>query len=168
MPSLPEGLQGLFHYALADGRLLGSEDPGLHPRARELVTTMVQHYGVRVLMTLTAEPTDYGLPGLCQYHRPLSPRRIPSADDVRPLVALVLRHVQRGEPVWCHCRHGLDRTGSVLGCSLVALGVPPARAIADVTAAFPPARRTPRLLALWEPYAALIRAFPRSAGRPPG
>jgi protein-tyrosine phosphatase len=152
-------LNGFFFYRLQDGRLIGSENPCCYPHVTVLVADIVRLFGVRVMVTLTAEFTDFGLPGLRQYHRPLPSPGVPAIAQVREVVELVLQHLRRGEPAWCHCQRGTDRTGCVLGCCLVAQGVPPEVAIRQVTDAFPPGRRTPRLLALWEPYAQIIWEF---------
>lgn len=159
MTSYTANSGGLFFYRLYGGLLIGSESPCLYSQARCIVAEMVRRFSICAMVTLTEEFTDFRLPGLRQYHRPLASPGVPSVERVREVVELVRPHLQQGEPVWCHCQRGTDRTGCVLGCCLVAQGVPPEDAIRQITAAFPPARRTPRLLALWEPYAQLIRVF---------
>jgi protein-tyrosine phosphatase len=52
------------------------------------------------------------------------PPRDPQAEEslIRPAVSAVLGVLERGEGVIAHCVGGTGRTGTVLGCTLVALG----------------------------------------------
>jgi len=149
----------LFFYPVHGNLLLGSENPCLHPRPGELVQALTERFHIRCMITLTPQFEDFDITGLAQYHRPLTDAGVPSPDQVRPMVEIVTTHIERSQPVWCHCQRGLDRTGCVLGCSLTSLGHCPDTVIQKIVECFPPGRRTPELLRLWAPYADLIRSF---------
>jgi protein-tyrosine phosphatase len=61
-----------------------------------------------------------GLEDLIHAHPPRDPQAEESS--IRQTVSAILSVLERGEGVIAHCVGGTGRTGTVLGCSLVALG----------------------------------------------
>ena len=156
-------LNGFFHYAILDGRVIGSEDPMLCGRARQVVEHLVEREGMRVAITLTEQMHQWHRPDLVQYHVPII--GVPERQTLVQVVALITEHLGRGERVWVHCRRGLDRTGCVLGCLLVSTGMEPAEAIEQVATHFPPLWRHAQTAGWWDAYAGRIRGFAAEKSR---
>jgi hypothetical protein len=55
-------------------------------------------------------------------------------DKIQVVVVSILAALRRGEGVVVHCAGGTGRTGTVIGATLIALGVPVAEAIAQLQA----------------------------------
>lgn len=119
-----------FHWVLT-GRLAGSGRPGLLGSPEEHLRFLAS-CGFRLVVTLTEEPlqpaaADFGLRGL---HFPIPDMGIPTPRAAVELCGQVTAAIARGETVLLHCKAGLGRTGTMLGCCLVALGFSPAEALA--------------------------------------
>ena len=144
-----------FSYELLEGRLIGSEHPAACGTPSVRIAQRVNE--TTALLTLTRQFTRYEVPGLVQHHVPMGD--VPERWQVAEAVGLVESHLNRGERAWVHCQKGLDRTGCVIGAVLVRTGLHPDKAIAMLLEHFPSQRRTPHMLALWRPFADLIRTF---------
>jgi hypothetical protein len=154
MDGLPDGF---FCYEILDGRVIGSEDPTLCGRPRQVVQDLVARHGVRAAITLTEQMNAWRNPDLVQYHVPMV--GVPERQALVQAVARIVEHLDRGQRVWVHCRRGLDRTGCVLGCLLVSTGIEPAQAVERVTSHFPPMWQHARRAGWWDAYVDRIRAF---------
>jgi protein-tyrosine phosphatase len=148
---------GFFCYGVLDGRVIGSEDPTLCGRPRQVVQDLVERQGVRVAITLTEQMDHWQRPDLVQYHVPII--GVPEQHQLVQVVALIAGHLSRGQRVWVHCRRGLDRAGCVLGCLLVSTGMEPTKAIELVASQFPPLWRHAQTAGWWDAYVERIRAF---------
>jgi hypothetical protein len=157
-------LERFYHYTFLDNSLIGSEHPAIFGNARPILDHFVGKLGIRALITLTPGFQDFRYPNLTQYHIPI--HDMPSVDQVSQAIEVIRQHHSRKEPVWVHCQHGLDRTGCVIGSYLASLGQPPGEVIAELYGKFPERRRNSRMIALWEPYEAMIRSF-RAVGDAP-
>ncbi len=156
---LPEPLRNFYFYQMDGGQLTGSENPSQYPNAVEIVRAVVECCHIRAMVSLVPDFTDYGIAEIIQYHHPLPNNRIPTRSEVIDIVNIIRPHRRRGEHVWCHCQRGTDRTGCVLGGVLADSGLPVNDVVRQLTSHFPAGRRTPQLLALWEPYEEIIRSL---------
>ncbi len=152
-------LNTFYLYQLDEGRLIGSENPCLYPNPAQIAAEVVRAFQVRAIVSLVPDSMDFGTPEVTHYHHPLPNNGVPTICQVRDVIATITPHLQKGQVVWCHCQQGIDRTGCVLGGILAGKGMPADSIIQQVTARFPVARQSPRLLALWKPYADIIRAL---------
>jgi protein-tyrosine phosphatase len=82
----------------------------------------------------------------------------PSAEAVDALLAAVLDGVRSGRHTVIHCRAGLGRTGTVVACCLVRLGLEAKRAIEEVRRIRPRTVETPEQVAFVERYAGWVQA----------
>ena len=123
-------------YWVEPGVLLAGEYPGDwdEEAARAKLRGLLEA-GVRTFVDLTEpdelEPYDTLLYdeaarlGLSvQYHRrPVRDLDVPSTPAMRRTLAIVSAAVSEGAPVYVHCRGGIGRTGTVVGCWLVDQGL---------------------------------------------
>lgn len=113
--------------------------------------------GAVVSLVEAHEYPAWGLPGEAGYHQALAARGVrllslPVPDLGTPVPAqrlawrsLVLhlaKAVRAGEPVVAHALGGLGRTGMLVACVLVELGLSPSQAVRDTRAARPGAIQT--------------------------
>jgi protein-tyrosine phosphatase len=116
-------------YWVEPGRLLAGpypEDPA------ELVTA-----GIAATVDLTESGegwTDYwsGQPALEHHRIGLQDFAPPSEADMRRVLATVDELLERGVPVYVHCRGGRGRTGCVVACYLIEGGAAPSAALETV------------------------------------
>jgi protein-tyrosine phosphatase len=81
--------------------------------------------GIDVVVDLTEEGEllPYELPaGVRHIRRPVEDFGCPTSDDLRETLDAIDRELGRGSRVYLHCRGGIGRTGTVLGCWLVRRG----------------------------------------------
>lgn len=153
-------LERLYHYDFLDGRLIGSENPDLPGRARQIAERLARERGVRLVISLTPMRPSLAVDGLRHVHLPMP--GVPHRDDVVRAVALIAEGLESGA-VWVHCQQGIDRTGCVLGSYLASTGWGCDRVVEELFSRFPAARRQPVMRELWKPYVELIRSFAPAA-----
>ncbi len=91
--------------------------------------------GVDVLISLTEEPPprrDIDEAGLMLVHVPVIDMTAPSAEDLEKCVMTILKSHQSGLGVAVHCGAGLGRTGVILACYYVQMGMKPGEAMRKV------------------------------------
>jgi protein-tyrosine phosphatase len=117
-------------YWVTPGKLLGGEYPGgeteaeTQRRLRELALAGVDCF---VNLTRPGELPAYStaLPtGAWYFHLPILDHGLPVDQDyMRQILAVVGSALDAGRCVYVHCRMGIGRTGTVLGCQLVEQGL---------------------------------------------
>lgn len=130
-------------YWVTPGRLLGGEYPGgdtaheTRQRLRELAAAGVDCY---VNLTRPGElpPYDTALPaGTLYFHLPILDHGLPvDPDFMRQIQTVVAAALDAGRCVYVHCRMGIGRTGTVLGCRLVEEGRSGAAALEELNRAW--------------------------------
>jgi atypical dual specificity phosphatase len=90
--------------------------------------------GIRLVVTLTEDPLDpspedYGFRSL---HLPTPDMGAPEPAAALAVCREIALSISRGEPAVLHCKAGLGRTGTLLACTLVALGHTAEQAVAAV------------------------------------
>ena len=117
------GIPANTYWAVADRVLAGP-----HPEFVEGGLPRLLDVGVRRFVDLTARGESYESdlreldPGARYVNRPIDDLGVPSEDEMRE----ILRELRPagGEVVYVHCRYGLGRTGTAVGCLLVEEGTP--------------------------------------------
>jgi atypical dual specificity phosphatase len=106
------------------GKLAGSGQPGLlAPIEDDMVFVREQGFGFVVTLTenpLRPDAETFGMRGL---HFPIDDMGIATPREVDRVCSEIIHALECDETVLVHCRAGLGRTGMVLGCCLVALGM---------------------------------------------
>lgn len=155
MNSEPAVLNKFFFYQVGNSQLIGSENPFVYPKSDELLSAMIEHLRISVLVSLAPVAECVSL-SIIHYQYVLPNDRVPTIDEVRPIISALLAHIRRGEVVWCHCQRGLDRTGCILGGLLTHCGFSAEEATRKLLSQFPHSRQSSKMKDLWKPYAQLI------------
>jgi protein-tyrosine phosphatase len=103
---------------LGIGRFIDLTESGEHSPYAPMLEWLAAERDVDVDHTRMAIP-DFG---------------VPAPSRMRAILDLLDADLERGTPVYLHCRGGAGRTGTVVGCYLVERGEPPERALADIAA----------------------------------
>jgi protein-tyrosine phosphatase len=145
VPPLPNS------YWVIPGKLLGGEYPGgdteeaTQKRLRELALAGVDCY---VNLTRPGELTPYNtaLPaGTWYYHLPILDHGLPvDPDFMRQIQTVVAAALEARRCVYVHCRMGIGRTGTVLGCRLVEEGLSGPAALDELNRAWQQCARAGR------------------------
>ena len=145
VPPLPNS------YWVAPGKLLGGEYPGgeteedTQRRLRELALAGVDCF---VNLTRPGElpPYNTALPtGTWYFHLPILDHGLPvDPDFMRQIQSVVGSALAAGRCVYVHCRMGIGRTGTVLGCWLVEEGLSGEAALDELNRAWQQCERSRR------------------------
>jgi atypical dual specificity phosphatase len=108
---------------LEAGRLGGVPMPGVVKSIDEDLA-LLKTVGVRVVISLNEEAPVAAIEdaGFVCVHRPFPDRGPPTLEVAVELCRMIADHVAAGVPVAVHCRAGLGRTGTILGCYLISRG----------------------------------------------
>jgi protein-tyrosine phosphatase len=138
-------------YWVTPGKLLGGEYPGgdteadTQRRLRELALAGVDCF---VNLTRPGELPAYhtALPAGAQYfHLPIPDHGLPvDRDFMRQIQSVVGSALDAGRCVYVHCRMGIGRTGTVLGCRLVEEGLSGEAALDELNRAWQQCGRSRR------------------------
>lgn len=122
-----------FSYVIP-GKLAGMAKPG---SVDDLATDLKQLLadGIGAVVSFTERPLDEALVrehGMDYLHLPVPDFTPPTNRQIEKFVRYVKEHNDRGVAVAGHCAAGMGRTGTMLACYLVSLGVDPVEAIDSV------------------------------------
>ena len=153
-----------------EGRLAGMARPGRSkPLQEDLIFLIAQ--GIGAIVSITERPLDEDVVrsfGLRYLHLPVQDYCAPTIQQIEEFLAF-LDAVEGDRAVVVHCFAGQGRTGTLLACALVSLGMSAEEAIRFVRA-----KRRPSIDTLIQEqaifdFAAMRRVFnPRPWTRPPG
>ncbi|HTW38800.1 MAG TPA: ADP-ribosylglycohydrolase family protein [Steroidobacteraceae bacterium] len=126
--SLPAPLSN--SYWVLPGRLLAGEYPGAleHPVARERIERLLGA-GIDCFLDLTApeELPPYAEmlpPGIAYHRRPIRDHGVPTdSAQMTGILELIESALRSGRRAYVHCRAGVGRTATVIGCLLVERGL---------------------------------------------
>jgi len=126
-------------YWVRPGQLLAGEHPfGEDPIDAHNRLVRLREAGIDCFIDLTEadERPNYRrlLPRGSEYHRhPIPDQSIPQNDAVMVAIQSLLRaRLDAGRKVYVHCRAGIGRTGTVIGCFLVEDGLPGKAALKEL------------------------------------
>jgi hypothetical protein len=166
-------------YWAEPGRLLAGGYPGSldEAEARRKLRAILEA-GVRLFVDLTEE--DEGLQpyapllveeaaglGVAALHlrRPIADFGVPSEEAMRGTLDAIDASTARGDPVYVHCRGGIGRTGTVVGCFLVRRGLSPEGALAAIARGLEGTTRRGFASPEEECQRAMIRSWPEVEAR---
>jgi hypothetical protein len=157
-------------YWLVPGKLLGGEYPGGESEAETLQRlAALSDAGVNCFVNLTRAgelpPYSTHLPtGTWYFHLPIVDHGLPvDRPYMRQIQSALRGALAAGRCVYVHCRMGIGRTGTVLGCRLVEQGLSGQAALDELNRAWqqcaraarwptiPETREQNQFVANWEP-----------------
>jgi ADP-ribosylglycohydrolase len=136
---MPDGVPLPNTYWVVPGQLLAGEYPGGQtPEETRQRLAKLHAAGIRCFIDLTQpdelEPYDVDLPASVDYHRlPIRDHGLPAKrEHMIEIQACVDHSLRSGAPTYVHCRAGIGRTGTVIGCFLVENGRSGAEALDEL------------------------------------
>lgn len=137
------------------GQLAGLACPGSQaPLAHDLKCLAAEGIGALVSLTRTApDPEVVRRAGLEPLHLPVEDFTPPTLAQIRAFVEFARGVIGAGRGVAVHCAAGQGRTGTMLACYLVSLGLPPGEAVDSVRTLRPGSIETPQQEARVREYA---------------
>lgn len=141
------------------GQLAGLACPGSQaPLAHDLKCLAAEGIGALVSLTRAApDPEVVRRAALEPLHLPVEDFTPPTLGQIRSFVEFARRVIDSGHGVAVHCAAGQGRTGTMLACYLVSLGLPPEEAMDSVRAIRPGSIETPQQEARVREYARTLR-----------
>jgi hypothetical protein len=162
-------------YWVIPGKLLGGEYPGAEAEDdTRLRLQALLDAGVNCFVNLTRPeelpPYSAQLPkGIWYVHLPIVDHGLPvDSAYMRQIQLSLARALNAGRCVYVHCRMGIGRTGTVLGCRLVEQGLTGAAALRELNRAWqqcnrarqwpaiPETREQREFVAAWQPQPAAV------------
>jgi len=157
-------------YWVIPGRLLGGEYPGGESaeETRQRLTALLDG-GIDCFVNLTraGELPPYSTslpPGTWYFHLPILDHGLPvDGAYMRQILIAISGALEAGRRVYVHCRMGIGRTGTVLGCQLVEQGLAGDAALTELNrawqqcarakrwASIPETREQREYVAAWQP-----------------
>ena len=117
--------------------------------------------GITVIVNLherSHDPARLARAGLTEIHLPVADFTAPSPEQLARGVHAIRRALAADQRVAVHCQAGLGRTGTLLACYLVAMGLAPDAAVARIRAVRPGSVETAEQYAAVERFARRVKS----------